>query len=533
MYTLRWRDPSVDIGKVPIAVPVGAMLSNKASVVFTGKGAPNYGAVQQTNMMLMLENFAGTTPPSFPTVGQIWFDANLKVPKVLVNSTTNEWKPIGGVQITENGAAPPANPSIGELWLELLPNKIDFILYMYTKTGRYPVQGGTIGGWAQIWPTPTFTGAREEYDAVLQLVNRFIGPSSNPHQGNAAIGSVIKDLTNLGSLDTSTKAVITSNGGSYGSADADAAIRVEPNSNDWDILLSAAKWGLNRLDLPTSFVTDIARVPFTTDGRPAPTSLLSLAPTDVRYPSIERRSNSTIGSITLHRMYAETMNALNVALAYRYSIRGISGTSGIYPELDTSGPIRYSAHATYEGVPNAVTADFFIKLNFASSAEMTKWSLSGGGFDIGISNGVSGGNASDIDLRALLQQRGFLRITQDMTRIFGSAKPLQLAVNPIKLGFMSLNASDRLMTTQQNAGGNVKFTLTMSKPNNTSIQIKITVTSNLALTSALSFKTARITDVTPNTGASGLAFGNGPIAFVAADATGTSSALTQKTAVLP
>lgn len=51
--------------------------SAKTSLMWYGKGSPNYGERIYENFLHILENFAGATVPSNPVSGQLWFDRRL------------------------------------------------------------------------------------------------------------------------------------------------------------------------------------------------------------------------------------------------------------------------------------------------------------------------------------------------------------------------------------------------------------------------------------------------------------------------
>lgn len=64
------------------------------SLVFLGKGMPDYGEAVQNNFVYLLENFANSVPPLEPTEGQIWYnnvDGTLTKGLYVYNSTTVSW----------------------------------------------------------------------------------------------------------------------------------------------------------------------------------------------------------------------------------------------------------------------------------------------------------------------------------------------------------------------------------------------------------------------------------------------------------
>ena len=54
-------------------------VSANTSLVFVGKGMPEYGDAVQNNFVYLLENFANVAPPVNPTEGQIWYKNNVDI----------------------------------------------------------------------------------------------------------------------------------------------------------------------------------------------------------------------------------------------------------------------------------------------------------------------------------------------------------------------------------------------------------------------------------------------------------------------
>lgn len=201
MYNILFTNQAVDpIAKAPIQVAVGTTDSTSTDLTLTGKGAANYGALQQQNLIHLLENFADFTAPSDPTIGQIWYDATAQLLKVLIQKSPSViWKSLGGVQITEVGGVPPLPAALGDIWFERTGSGSG-ILYVYTGLGRYPTTATTIGGWDQIWPTVQTFAGRDEYDTMRGLVEQLAGESVSTF-GSGAITRSIQNLTDFGALD--------------------------------------------------------------------------------------------------------------------------------------------------------------------------------------------------------------------------------------------------------------------------------------------------------------------------------------------
>ena len=597
MYNLNFKNEAVDITtKRPIQVPVGGLNNTATSLTFTGKGAANYGTVQQENLIRLLENFADSTEPLHPTIGQLWYDSGKKTLKVLMSVEPREWRAVGGTQIRET---PPDIPAIGDTWFDPT-GSASGIMYLYTGVGRYPEVNGVIGGWEQIYPAPQVLAGRDEYDEMLMMVMQIVGTSMTTW-GSGVLASLSPALTDFGALDrslrTKYKAVVLASGaqdlnvinttvddtyvtpqalgnnayiwadagntldpwisgsltasvnaslhisespraipagsipcnqfvddafiafktdttrflklnsagatlinsryavvkydddqqswvfdsngagwvpfepnaetyliGTFSSFHTDNGIypgsknafvwqnafpmvgakyehlRVEPNSQDWDKLLAALKFGLKRLDLPNSFLKAVSELPFVYDGRPAPAELTALPTSDIRYPSGRRRTRVNPGMMTYIQRFNETLNSINAGIASRFNIRGINGVSSSHPNFDASVSVGTPFLTKAAPIKNGGYITFYLR--FASRADKYQWIASGQGVEITLLK-EPGTAPADALLDSIITQYGLIRITADAVRFFD---PLQLpsyvpSLATTDLGFWNANSS--------------------------------------------------------------------------------------------
>jgi len=85
------------------------ILDQSTSLYLIGKNYPNYGELQQENFVRLLENFANSTEPNAPLVGQLWYDTDAK--KIKFYDGTRFKAPGPTVQATQ-----PNEPEIGDQW---------------------------------------------------------------------------------------------------------------------------------------------------------------------------------------------------------------------------------------------------------------------------------------------------------------------------------------------------------------------------------------------------------------------------------
>jgi hypothetical protein len=539
MFLLKWKNPSLDANKgQSIQVPVGAVVSNKASISFTGKGASNYGTIQQENLMRLLESFADSTPPQFPTVGQEWYDSANSTLKVCASTSPLIWKSLGGIQVTGVGDPAPTPAALGDIWFRRLGSASGF-LYVYTGIGRYPLGVNTVGGWAQVWPAIEMAAGREEYDLVLSLVNQLI---NIPDGGNGLLNKVINDITPLPALDADVMAKFNAllpldSNVLIPVTDDESNLSLDPNSTDWDTLLAAAKFAVDRLELPPNFVNDISSTPFVYDGRHPPASLTSLPNTDIRYPTLERRSNRRFGMVTLVRSFAETLNVLNTAVVARYTMKGVNG-GAFGPSVTTT------QHAHFEGSPgggsaalmitatpippqstsDGKTASLGIGFYWADAASKTAFLNGGGIIQIRLTHTLtSNTTAGDTNMKTLLDQRGVLRLTNDKVRTFSNVLPLQRYATTSP-SLKDVNTTGAIISHQELVSG-VAYTVTAAA-GPAYINITIDATSTVGMNGTIAFNYEIIRDTTTYTSPAVTDCFPAPRPFQAADKYTGSSFLT-------
>lgn len=85
-YTLNRTD-----GSVLTTLADGTKNDSITSLTFIGKNFNNYGEAFNENFLRLLENFSSQTPPSSPSLGQLWFDKTQGILKVY-RGPAETWK---------------------------------------------------------------------------------------------------------------------------------------------------------------------------------------------------------------------------------------------------------------------------------------------------------------------------------------------------------------------------------------------------------------------------------------------------------
>lgn len=81
VYIIDFVDATIP-GKTPVVIPPATYNTTATSLTLPSRGAFDYGERLTENAVHVLENFAGSTAPSNPTIGQHWYDYTNRVMKV-------------------------------------------------------------------------------------------------------------------------------------------------------------------------------------------------------------------------------------------------------------------------------------------------------------------------------------------------------------------------------------------------------------------------------------------------------------------
>lgn len=101
-------------------------INSSLDIALIGKNYAGYGESLNENFVNLLENFAGTVPPTRPINGQIWYDAASRKLKVW-DAAVGIWRITGATEVASN---PPQGLSTGGLWWDETNKQ----LYVYDGT---------------------------------------------------------------------------------------------------------------------------------------------------------------------------------------------------------------------------------------------------------------------------------------------------------------------------------------------------------------------------------------------------------------
>ena len=135
-YTINKTDGTV------VTTITDGTVDNTTSLQLFGKSFSGFGEGLNENLVKLLENASGTSAPTAPLTGELWFDTNTAQLKVYDGSA---FKPTGAAK---SQASAPTSASAGDLW----HNSTDDQLYVYTGSafvlvGPVYTAGQTLSGW--------------------------------------------------------------------------------------------------------------------------------------------------------------------------------------------------------------------------------------------------------------------------------------------------------------------------------------------------------------------------------------------------
>ena len=76
-------------GQIVAVVPDGTVNQTATSLSLVGRAVLEYGTAENENYVYLLENFANSTAPTQPILGQLWYDSANDV--ISTYSSANTW----------------------------------------------------------------------------------------------------------------------------------------------------------------------------------------------------------------------------------------------------------------------------------------------------------------------------------------------------------------------------------------------------------------------------------------------------------
>ena len=226
------------------AIADGTIDTTSTSLTLIGKNFPTYGQLLNQNLVSMLENWARSTSPSNPMVGQIWYDSGNDVIKYYRSgASSNYWQDIVNILYS---ATTPTSPQQNDFWWDSTNQQLKYydnlnwitIGPQTTNDGLNRVSGTNsfivqIGG-NNVFTVDAYGRVNAAYNPVVQGYGFAIG---TPFIGSG-----------LSSPQTVIPATVSINVGSC--FNASTGIFTCPTSGIYQVTGTAVSLGYNSLPAP-------------------------------------------------------------------------------------------------------------------------------------------------------------------------------------------------------------------------------------------------------------------------------------------
>jgi len=99
-------------GNILTTIPDTQVVSTYGGLDLIGKNYPGFGTALNSDLVHIAENFADSTPPTNPLVGQLWYDT--------VSQSLNFWtgSSFNPISVITNSSTAPLNPQEGDEWYD-------------------------------------------------------------------------------------------------------------------------------------------------------------------------------------------------------------------------------------------------------------------------------------------------------------------------------------------------------------------------------------------------------------------------------
>lgn len=177
-------------------------VSAATSLILLGKGMGDYGDIIANNFVWLLENFASSIPPVFPTAGQLWYDLTCNAIRVFDGTHWNVSQPI----VSDTAPSSQTTIPVGAIWINKSTSDISVFdgthwnnilnsLQNYVTTS-----GGTLTGNLNFSNLYTITNIRApilDNDAVSKIYADGLYNTLLTQKANVTHQHQISDITNL------------------------------------------------------------------------------------------------------------------------------------------------------------------------------------------------------------------------------------------------------------------------------------------------------------------------------------------------
>jgi hypothetical protein len=171
-----------------------ASLDTTTDIQFVGRNYSGYGQVVNENFVKLLENFAGTSAPTKPVIGELWYDTSSGRLNVNYGGTSNTFKSLANMYVgSESNPPSTVLTNEGDFWWDTTTGQLK------AKHGSsYILIGPPLAASSKSSIVPTEEYSLQNQDVTTPFIEAFIGTTpiatisnSNftPVSGSTLLGS--------------------------------------------------------------------------------------------------------------------------------------------------------------------------------------------------------------------------------------------------------------------------------------------------------------------------------------------------------
>ena len=205
-------------GNIIAVIPDGSTNTSATSLSLIGQGVTNYGTAENENLVYLLENFANTTAPTTPILGQLWYNSSTDV--LYSYSSANIWvELVSAAYVQAQKISPiftgiPIAPTAANGTATTQLATTAFVINQLSGSGGIdtpgPVIAGSITSSGDIVAGGNFTAAGANFSG--SITSAAIVASGTITGGNVDTGGLIGATGNVTGGNLRTTGVISATG---------------------------------------------------------------------------------------------------------------------------------------------------------------------------------------------------------------------------------------------------------------------------------------------------------------------------------
>jgi len=170
-------------GQLLVVVPDGTVNTSVTDLSLVGRGVTEYGTAENENYVYLLENFANSTAPLQPILGQLWYNSTTDV--ISTYSTANTWSALASQDYVQAQKVSPAfsgTPTAPTATVNTSTTQIATTAFVLNQLGGGASTSDVLTG-GNISATGTVTGS--------SLLGSIVSATANVTGGNVLTSGIV------------------------------------------------------------------------------------------------------------------------------------------------------------------------------------------------------------------------------------------------------------------------------------------------------------------------------------------------------